>query len=450
MKNVKVKALGAVLAAFAIVNCYADEPEKTGEGTLFRSLFGDSLEQNHGITVSNLLDIAYSRNNRSTHDERKDGLSNLPITGMSDEGLELGSLHLFVDKQLKGTFIPRITPLPGPKPEEVSFGFTLELNYGRNAQFARTYGWDMGLDINEKDNAKAQHDKDYFLAIPNAAVTAYVPYGPGISFMAGVFGLAMGYEIPPNVRFARNPFASKTYAFVSEPSTGSGVLASTRAYQGDLGILGVELGVVQGWSNLRDNNTDKSLTGALRWRTADMNTWLDYEFIVGNEQNDGFSDVQGPPSRIVSPSNQLKQQHSLNGWHTFDQHWSMGAELVYGRQDGDGQASTVDIIQGPGFNGAHWWGANAVVTYQVRQDLTWSLRGEHFSDPDGFILFPTSTSRGNFNAVTTGVRYEVNKNLSLRPEVRYDWFDARDHDRPFGNGRDRSQLSTMIEALYYF
>lgn len=27
MKNVKVKALGAVLAAFAIVNCYADEPE---------------------------------------------------------------------------------------------------------------------------------------------------------------------------------------------------------------------------------------------------------------------------------------------------------------------------------------------------------------------------------------------------------------------------------------
>ncbi|MGF0238039.1 hypothetical protein ACQR3P_03990 [Rhodococcus sp. IEGM1300] len=38
MKNVKVKALGAVLAAFAIVNCYADEPEKPGEGTLFRNV----------------------------------------------------------------------------------------------------------------------------------------------------------------------------------------------------------------------------------------------------------------------------------------------------------------------------------------------------------------------------------------------------------------------------
>ncbi|VVQ26036.1 outer membrane beta-barrel protein [Pseudomonas fluorescens] len=158
------------------------------------------------------------------------------------------------------------------------------------------------------------------------------------------------------MRFARNPFASKTYAFVSEPSTCAGVLASTRVYSGDLGLLGVEMGVVQGWGNLRDNNSDKSLTGALRWRTADMNTWIDYEFIVGNEQNDDFSDVQAPPSRIVSPTGQLKQLHSLNGWHTFDQHWSMGTELVYGRQDGDGKASTLDIVEGPGFNGAHWWG----------------------------------------------------------------------------------------------
>lgn len=233
----------------------------------------------------------------------------------------------------------------------------------------------------------------------------------------------------PHVRFARNPFASKTYVFVSEPSTCAGVLASTRVYSGDLGLLGVEMGVVQGWGNLRDNNSDKSLTGALRWRTADMNTWIDYEFIVGNEQNDDFSDVQAPPSRIVSPTGQLKQLHSLNGWHTFDQHWSMGTELVYGRQDGDGKASTLDIVEGPGFNGAHWWGANAVVTYQVRQDLSWSLRGSisvirmvlfsflqpalamiSMRSPPGFVMTSTRTFRcvrrcdmtGLMRANTTG------------------------------------------------
>ncbi|MCY1287851.1 putative beta-barrel porin [compost metagenome] len=450
MLNIKVKTLGAVLAALAIVEVHAAEAVQPGEGSLFKGLFGDTLERDYGITVSGLLDIGYSRNNRSTHDERKDGLSNLPITGMSDEGLEWGGLHLFIDKQLNAPIIPRITPLPGPDAQDASFGFTFESNYGRNAQFARTYGWDMAWDMNEQDNAKAQRDKDRFLAVPNFAATAYLPYGPGFSLMAGVFGPAIGYEIPPNIRAARNPFASKTYAFVSEPGTVAGVLLGSRLLNGDSGILGAELGVVQGWNNLRDNNDDKSLMGALRWRTADMNTWIDYEFIVGNEQNDDVSDVQAPPSRLISPDGQFKQQHSLNGWHKFDQRWSMGAELVYGRQDGDGHADTLDVIGGPGFDGAHWWGANAVATYQLRPDLSLSVRGEHFSDPDGFALFPTTMGRGDYNALTAGLRYDVNGHLTIRPELRYDWFDAREHDRPYGNGRDRDRLGAMVEALFYF
>ena len=453
MKNIKVKTLGVVLAACATLNTHAAEPPETGEGSLFRSLFGDTLEKDYGITVSGLFDVGYSRNNRSTHDERQDGLSNLPLVGFADEGLEWGGLHLFVDKALKGDVVPRITPLPGPAPTEASFGFTFEMNYGRNAQFARTQGWDMHWDVNspgDDDLAKAQRDKQKFLAIPNIAATAYLPYGPGVTAMAGVFGPAIGYEIPPNIRAARNPFASKTYAFVSEPGTVAGVLLGTRVYNGESSLLGAELGVVQGWNNLRDNNDQKSLMGALRWRTADMQTWVDYEFIVGDEQNDSFSDVQAPTSRLVSTSGQFKQQHSLNGWHRFDSNWSMGAEVVYGRQDGDGKASTVDIIKGPGFDGAHWWGANAVLTYQQRPDLSYSVRAEHFADPDGFILLPASTARGNFNAVTAGLRYDFNKYISLRPEVRYDVFDGNADDHPFGAGRDRTQLTGLVEALVYF
>jgi hypothetical protein len=268
--------------------------------------------------------------------------------------------------------------------------------------------------------------------------------------MAGVFGPALGYEIPPNIRAARNPFASKTYAFVSEPGTVGGVQLGSRLYNSESGILGVELGVVQGWNNLRDNNDTKSLMGAVRWRTADMQTWIDYEFILGDEQNDSFSDVQAPTSRLVSPDGQFKQQHSLNGWHRFDANWSMGAEVVYGHQDGDGKATTVDIINGPGFDGAHWWGANAVLTYQQRPDLSYSVRAEHFADPDGFILLPVSTARGNFNAVTAGLRYDLNKYISLRPEVRYDVFDGNADDHPFGAGRDRTQLTGLVEALIYF
>lgn len=451
MHNIKVKTLGAVLAALAIVDAHAGDPVQPGEGALFKSVFGDTLERDYGIKVSGLIDIGYSRNNRSTSDEREDGTSNLPITGLSDEGLEFGSFHVFIDKPLKANFVPRVTPLPGPKPEQADFGFTFETNYGRNAQFARTFGWDMGWDMNEQDAAKAARDHKRFLAIPNIAATAYVPWATGFTVMAGVFGSSIGYEIPPNVRAARNPLPSKPYAFVSGPGTVAGALFGTRLMNNDSGLLGIELGPVRGWENVRDNNDSTSLMGALRWRSKDMSTWVDYEFIAGNEQNDSRSDVQMATSRIISADNQFKQHHSLNGWHKFDDKWSLGAEVVYGRQEGDGKRTTIDVPTGPGFDGAKWWGINSTVSYKIQPDLTFSLRGEHFSDPDGFVQFPTTFgARGDYNAITAGFRYDLNGHVSIRPELRYDWFDAREHDRPYGNGRDSDRLGAMIETLFYF
>lgn len=94
--------------------------------------------------------------------------------------------------------------------------------------------------------------------------------------------------------------------------------------------------------------------------------------------------------------------------------WCLGAEVVYGHQAGDGKDSTVDVITGPGFDGAHWWGANAVLTYQHRADLSYSVRAEHFADPDGFILLPTTTARGNFNAL----RLEQKRLTSSRGSLR--------------------------------
>jgi hypothetical protein len=52
--------------------------------------------------------------------------------------------------------------------------------------------------------------------------------------------------------------------------------------------------------------------------------------------------------------------------------------------------------------------------------------------------------------LTVGLRWDVSKNLSLRPELRYDWFEPLDHDRIYGNGRDRTQMTGLVEALVYF
>ncbi|WP_219856460.1 hypothetical protein [Pseudomonas capeferrum] len=102
-KKQQGKSTWCGFAAFATVSAHSQEKPEPGEGSLFRGLFGPSLERDYGITVSGLPDLAYVRNNRSIHDEREDGQSNLPLTGMSDEGPEFGGFHIFIDKPLKST-----------------------------------------------------------------------------------------------------------------------------------------------------------------------------------------------------------------------------------------------------------------------------------------------------------------------------------------------------------
>lgn len=442
----------ALLCATFCGPLYASAPMPPGEGDLATWLL-PQLERDTGIRVYGVIDAGYSRNDTSTSGERNGGLTNLPVAGYADEKFELAFVNLFIEKALNTSYLTRITPLPGPQPTSYSFGFNLGLLYGRDGQFSRTAGWDEHWGVNEPgatDADYARRHRQKFYSFPDLFGTAYLPVGTGISVMAGIFGPGIGYEIPPNIRMARNAFATKTYAFVSQPATVSGVVLGSRLLSGKSGVLGAELGVVQGWNNLRDNNDQKSVLGAVRWRTNDMQTWVDYEFIVGDEQNKDISDVQAPTARVISPDSQLKQQHSLNAWHSFDELWSAGAEVVYGKQDGDGKSSTTDIVTGPGFSGAHWWGANTTVSYKYRDDLTFSARAEHFNDPEGFALFPVSVAHGSFNSLTVGLRYEATRNLSIRPELRYDRFTGNDTDHPFGNGRDRDQTTATVEALLYF
>lgn len=443
--------IASLCAVFSCTLCAAP-PSQPGEGDLATWLI-PGLERDTGIRIYGVVDAGYSRNNTSTASERHGGLTNLPVAGYADEKFQLSFFNLFIEKPLNTTYVPRATPLPGPQPTDTSFGFTFGLLYGRDGQFARTTGWDEHWGVNEpgaSDPAKAQRRRQNFYAFPDLFGTAYLPVGTGISVMAGIFGPGVGYEIPPNIRIARNAFATKTYAFVTEPATVSGVVLGTRLMTTQSSLLGGEIGIVQGWNNLRDNNDSKSILGAIRWRRADMRGWIDYEFIIGDEQNKSIDDIQAPTSRLISSSGQLKQQHSLNGWFALDQHWSIGAEAVYGHQSGDGKVDTVDIVTGPRFSGAHWWGVNSSLSYHYRSDLIFSARAEHFADPDGFALFPVSIAHGAFNALTLGFRYEATRNLSLRPEIRYDWFAGSDDDNPFGNDRDRKQATATVQALYYF
>ncbi|MBR9883635.1 MAG: outer membrane beta-barrel protein [Oceanospirillales bacterium] len=450
-----------LMANFAILSVLAqninaevvEEEGKSAEGYLFRHFFGDNLEKNNNIKISGLLQVGFSDNNNTSAEERARGTSNLPVIGPIDEGLQLDSFQIFIDKPIKGNMLPRITPLPGGTPSSPSFGFHVETQYGRHGQPAMMYGFDHDWNINSPGNDNpelAAENRQNFFALPQVYAQLYLPFWQGMGVTLGRFASGVGYEIPPEVRPSPSFFYSRTYAMASQPDQVAGVLTSVNLLRGQKGLLMGEVGIVNGWQNWEDNNSDKSIVGALRWRSPDMKTWIDYSFMTGNEQNSPDVMPQMPTSQVISPKGQNRQHHSLAISHDFDGPLKLAAEILYGSQDGDGKASTVNILSGPGFDGASYSGINGHLIYKASDNLSYGLRAEKFRAKDGFGLFPLTAVSSDFNSVTLGAQYNLNKFVMLRPEIRYDWQSGNDGVDAFGGGTSSSQRTASIDMVVYF
>ncbi|WP_290867328.1 outer membrane beta-barrel protein [Aquabacterium sp.] len=411
----------------------------------------DGFEQATGIKLQGYLQAGYAVNNRSTHAQATGGHSNFPVVGPSDEGLQLNELHVVMSQAMRGNLLPRITPLPGPVPWDYSWGFNAELLYGRNGLPASMHGLDADWRVNQSPSGVAPgSNRQNYWATPQVYAEAYLPWWQGVAVMAGRFGAGVGYEIPPSFRPGPDFFYSRTYAFVAQPDQVAGVLASVNVLRSELGLVATEMGLVNGRQNWRDNNGDKSLIGAVRWRSSDMATWVDYSFMSGNEQSDPDVTPQMPTSRLISPRGQRRSHHSLSiVAHPMDR-VEVHAEALMGEQKGDGQADTIDILTGPGFTGGRYRGLNAQVSWRARDTLQYAVRAETFQDRKGIALFPVTAVPGDFNALTLGARIDLTRNVLLRPELRYDWQSHNQGVKAFGGGSASNQTTLSADLVFYF
>lgn len=435
-------AFGATAALPAFAQEEAAEPTFDPKG---------AFEYYTGLQLEGFLQLGASANTKTSHDAATGGHSNFPITGPADEGLQLNALQLIISRDIKTNILPRITPLPGPMPWEYSWGLRAELMYGRNGLPASMAGWDANWGINRTPAGTVPgSNRQLYLAMPQVFAQFYAPWGHGMALTLGRFGAGVGYEIAPAIRQAPNFFYSHTFMFVAQPDQVAGGLLSAHLMEGEYGLLGGELGVVNGRQNWRDNNDSKSVLGALRWRSSDMNTWVDYSFMVGNEQNDPSTTPQMPIQRLISPRGQRREHHSLVAQFKPTGTLRAAVEFGWGRQKGDGRADTIDILTGPGFTGAQYSGVNGLLAYRVAHDLEVGVRGEVFRDPKGFALFPTTAVPGTFNALTLGARYHFHKNVLFRPEVRYDWQSKHNGIPAYGGGTATRQTTVSADLVLYY
>lgn len=452
---IKKLVMGLSLA-FVGMSTTVQAQDFSANGWLGRTLFGDKLEKEYGITIGGWAEIGLAYNNSSEPSGKK-ALANSPVAINRDEGGQLNQLGLYIDKSINSTVIPRVGPFPGPVSDKADFGFHATMLYGRDAQVVQTFGWDNNLGVN-RDGVNSPFDRHNYVTFPELYAKMYLPIGLGVSAYVGNFFSPIGTEIGTAERPTPNFFYTRTYAFVSSPIKHTGALVAANLMRSEQsGYISGELGLVRGWSNVQDNNNSNSIIGALRWRSPNLATWVDYEFITGNEQNDmsRLGGPQMPVSRIMSPRDQNKTHHVLSLSHQFTPQWRGELAFVYGKQKGDGARDTIDAIYGPGFNGASWSGYTASVIYQHKPDLAYGARFEYFSDKDGFALTGAKNAwnmgvKSDYNALTLGARWDVNKHVTIRPELRHDWQSSNNGQKAFAGGTKDSQTTLSADLVVYF
>lgn len=278
--------LRIILASWLILDAAVAAPTLTEGprpyGRLFRAVAGDTLEKKHGIGVLGFAHItaAYADNDITTTRLAQGRGRNLQPQGglVQDEGINLNQLGLIVCKGAgcppgrlfapNRNVLSRITPLPGPKGEDVIVDWTLSAVYGEDAVYWKIKGF---------DDWKWDADDRERLAITQWFLDIYLPVGAGATLLIGSWHSPLGHEIgypfvPPNW------FSSRTYAFLASPAKHVGALSQFKLpLDDDVGIASVSFGIVTDWNSIDfgSGGHDPGFLFGVSWRTPDMQTWID-------------------------------------------------------------------------------------------------------------------------------------------------------------------------------
>jgi hypothetical protein len=324
--------------------------------------------------------------------------------------------------------------------KEWDVGGRFDFMFGSDAIFTQAYGsprghWDLNL-ISRNDL------RFYNIALPQAYVELFAPFGNGISAKIGHFYTLIGNEV---VTAPDNFFYSHAYTMqYGEPFTHTGILLSYPVDQNWSVSGGVVTGSdFGGW----DGAWDKGLgnwngIGGVTWTSDDKGTTV---FASG---------TTGPTS-----------EHDSNNWSMYSlviKHDIMEG-LHYTFQHDHGFANKA-IVRNGNVQDATWYGINNYLTYDIQDDLAIGLRAEWFRDDDGFRVFSPGRELGlidpavdatgttlnrasSYYALTAGLNWKPLKWVTVRPNVRYDWADK---GNAFDNGGGASGYTGKKSDQFLF
>ena len=366
-----------------------------------------------GIHVGGYVDIAFTHNINNPHDQTNHGR----VVDVNNDSFTLHQAQMVIERHghAGGNIVDRA-------------GFELRLGYGEDARIFAAEGTDR---------------KDEF-----DILETFVTYtlSDMVQFKVGKFATLLGAEViesPDNWNFSR------AYLFgFAIPFDHTGICLTLPPHD----MLEFNIGVNNGWDNLHENNSSKTLEFNVILNLSD-NFSCSNAIVFGDEHRElgeagaeaeaarlaqtSFSPVSIFPSDLMIAATEAEITHDdqlivFDSVMTFQQHeqWTLIANFDCGNEQGTGERNVT------------WIGAAGYVHYDSTERLGLTVRSEVFDDRDGLrtsheqTLFETTVTAG----------YKVTPAMETCLEYRY---DKSDHVGFFGPG-ENNQSTIAAELLFPF
>jgi len=324
-------------------------------------------------------------------------------------------------------------------------GGMVELLYGSDA--ARIHA--TGLGYNGSDATDDNNPSDPLAVanlhpimqfdIPQAYVDVNLPVGNGLKIRTGKFVTLLGYEtIDPR----SNPFYSHSYLFNAVPFTQLGMLG-TYVLNDQWAITS---GFTRGWDIAFEDNNGCAIDS------------LSQIAFTPNKQVSAYLNLSVGPENVGDSSHYRTAIDPVINWQVTDQ-LKLGAEFLYIYDGGVNAFAPSGVSHGYG----DVWGAALYAQYKINEYVTANGRIEKchtylnsfggLSQDNLSVVGPGAPTINVYEA-TLGVTITplpqdaIGKNLSFRPEVRYDWSE----DKVYTSGGQffQDQLTFGCDVIFTF
>jgi putative OmpL-like beta-barrel porin-2 len=289
------------------------------------------------------------------------------------------------------------------KSADSGLGFLTDLDFGDTAEIVGgATRWS-----NNPNNTESRNS----IELRQAYLTYKFGIGNGLTLKAGKFVTLAGAEVIKSWNNFNYNISNSILFGWAIPFTHTGLMANYPIND----YVSLDLGLVNGWDNVADNNDGKTLHGGLTLKPHEKLTFY-FTGTYGPEQNDRGGSKRSLLTTLVTfkPTDRLTL--------ILDHNWGSEDDII---------ANSSGALK----KDADWQGIAGYAIYTLTDKLTASLRGEWFSDMDGV----RTGLKQDIWEVTPTLTYSIAEGLFARFEYRHDESSKKffeNHHSGFLSGQD--------------